>query len=48
MIRLGSQTNMYIESERTDKSIKPLVNMGDKVFAGITAIAKIEELNYNE
>ncbi|MFV2015658.1 MAG: phosphatidylserine decarboxylase, partial [Candidatus Heimdallarchaeota archaeon] len=48
MIRLGSQTNMYIESELTDKSIKPLVNMGDKVFAGITAIAKIEELNNNE
>lgn len=48
IIRFGSQTNMYIQSDVTDKSIKPLVNLGDKVYAGLTAVAKIEELHNNE
>ncbi|MCE7735964.1 MAG: hypothetical protein GPJ54_13870 [Candidatus Heimdallarchaeota archaeon] len=48
IIRFGSQTNMYIQSDQTDKSIKPLVNLGDRVYAGITAVAKIEELGDNE
>lgn len=48
IIRFGSQTNMYIQSNQTDKSIKPLVNLGDKVYAGLTAVAKIEEIDNNE
>lgn len=43
IIRFGSQTNMYIDADITGKSIKPLVNRGDKVYAGLTAVAQIQE-----
>ena len=45
IIRLGSQTNVYIQSKTTSKSIKPLVKLGDKVFAGLTAVAEISDIS---
>ncbi|MHA2032338.1 MAG: phosphatidylserine decarboxylase, partial [Candidatus Kariarchaeaceae archaeon] len=48
IIRFGSQTNMYIDADITGKSIKALVKEGNSVYAGLTAVAKIEGIEENE
>ena len=43
IIRFGSQTNIHIRTLDNTKSIKPTVKVGDKVEAGISVLAIIED-----
>ncbi len=41
IIRFGSQTNLYIQSDKI--KINPAIKVGDKVNAGLTVVAEVSE-----